>query len=60
MAVAFCQYPIRIAPELRAWLDQEAARRGVSVNATVVQCLEEARLRQQETHEPELACPVSA
>lgn len=49
MAAIFCQLPLRIAPSLREWLEREAqCRGGISINATVVQCLEEARLRRDE------------
>lgn len=41
-------FPLRIAPDLREWLEREAqCRGGLSLNATIVQCLEEARLRRE-------------
>lgn len=49
MPAVFCQLPLRIAPELREWLEREAqCRGGISINATVVQCLEEAKLRRDD------------
>lgn len=58
MATIYMQMQIRIAPELRAWLEAQAHQRQLSLNATLCAILREAQLREDEQELSPTPCPA--